>query len=109
MPPIKVGDEVVSHRNWMGNIGGEKKLHRMNIPGSHDSLAYAMSNNVVKLKNVVEKYSQCQEHNVGEQLNSGIRMIDVRLFLIRGLTISIVVTGKDRGNVFVIKNILENW
>ena len=73
LPSIKVGDKVISHRSWMENIDGENKLHRINIPGSHDSLAYGMSD-------FNKKYSQCQNNNVREQLESGIRIFDVRLF-----------------------------
>lgn len=59
--------------SWMQYIDDQKKLNEINIPGSHDSLAYEMSQNV-------EKYAKCQNLSIEEQLDQGVRIFDVRLF-----------------------------
>ncbi len=57
-------------RVWMKDIGDSKKLFELNIPGSHDSTA----------KNVqLSHFAKCQDRSIYEQLNMGIRALDIRV------------------------------
>ncbi len=70
---FNIEKKKLSSTNWMDGLDGSKKLNQFNIPGSHDSLAYNVSN-------FVKKYAQCQKYTLQDQLNSGVRILDIRLF-----------------------------
>lgn len=70
---INIENKQLSSNNWMERVDGSKKLNQLNIPGSHDSLAYNISD-------VVKRYAQCQNYTLKEQLENGIRIFDIRLF-----------------------------
>ncbi|MFJ4920825.1 phosphatidylinositol-specific phospholipase C [Streptomyces sp. NPDC088725] len=53
--------------DWMGGLGDGTALNQLTIPGTHDSGA-----------TVGGLYVACQETGIAEQLNSGIRFLDVR-------------------------------
>ena len=44
----------------------------MLIPGTHDSGTYGINN-------AVSQYSKCQDLNLRDQLNAGVRFIDIRV------------------------------
>ena len=55
--------------DWMKSIDGEKYLYDLTIPGTHDSGA------------MVEHWpgsARCQDKTIGEQLDFGIRFLDIR-------------------------------
>lgn len=52
---------------WMSTLDDNKKLTELSIPGTHESCA---------TKNVYN--SQCQDMSLEEQLNKGIRFLDIR-------------------------------
>ncbi|MDQ0794920.1 phosphatidylinositol-specific phospholipase C [Streptomyces sp. B1I3] len=54
-------------QDWMGAIPGTTGLHRLTIPGSHNSGARFGG-----------PWTECQNTTIAEQLNSGIRFLDVR-------------------------------
>lgn len=56
-------------RNWMGGIDGNKKLSELTIPGTHDTGTWPLFTGPAK----------CQKDSLEEQLNNGIRFIDIRL------------------------------
>ncbi|EJL68001.1 phosphatidylinositol-specific phospholipase C [Chryseobacterium populi] len=56
-------------QNWMSHLNGSKKLSELTIPGTHDSGAY----------NTGLAAAKCQTMSFTEQLNAGIRFLDVRL------------------------------
>jgi len=64
--------------NWMGGISGERYLHEINIPGSHDS---CMKNAWTAYLYAKAGYNGAitQKHYIPEQLQDGIRMFDIRL------------------------------
>lgn len=56
--------------NWMKNIGDEKSLSEINIPGTHDSgTKYCQFRPV----------SNCQNKRISEQLSIGVRVFDIRV------------------------------
>jgi len=59
--------------NWMGYVNGNLKLNQINIPGTHDSGTYH-----IETKELIDKF-QTQEKNITEQLESGVRYLDIRL------------------------------
>ncbi|MFD9425202.1 MULTISPECIES: phosphatidylinositol-specific phospholipase C [unclassified Streptomyces] len=58
---------VRTPQDWMGSIPDATGLQRLTIPGSHDSGARYGG-----------PWTECQNTTVAEQLNSGIRFLDVR-------------------------------
>ncbi|MCB1954088.1 MAG: phosphatidylinositol-specific phospholipase C domain-containing protein [Rhodocyclaceae bacterium] len=59
----------LSAKEWMGGISDEKKLSQITIPGTHDSCAY---------KSSVSAISKCHNLTLKQQLEAGIRFIDIR-------------------------------
>lgn len=55
---------------WMKNISDSVLVSHINIPGTHDSCAYYVQ---------FPLFSKCQNSTVAEQLNSGIRFLDIRV------------------------------
>ncbi|WP_256105673.1 phosphatidylinositol-specific phospholipase C [Streptomyces sp. ODS05-4] len=53
--------------DWMGALPGDVPLHRLTIPGTHNSAAPAGG-----------LWVACQNTTVGQQLASGIRFLDIR-------------------------------
>lgn len=57
-------------RAWMKNLHDNKRLFELNIPATHDSAA----------KNVqLSHFAKCQDRIIYEQLNIGIRALDIRV------------------------------
>jgi 1-phosphatidylinositol phosphodiesterase len=54
---------------WMGSLDGNKTLAEFSIPGSHDSGA---------LYELISGTAKCQNLTIGEQLNAGVRYLDIR-------------------------------
>ncbi|XP_039770108.1 PI-PLC X domain-containing protein 1 [Ornithorhynchus anatinus] len=88
------------HENWMAELPPRLRtvpLHHLSIPGSHDTMTYCLNRNSPVSKNeskllrfldrvapciarpVVLKWSVTQELNVTEQLDCGIRYLDLRI------------------------------
>jgi len=55
--------------NWMAGVDGEKYLYELSIPGTHDSGA---------LYEEFYDISKCQVLTIPEQLNAGVRYLDIR-------------------------------
>ena len=56
--------------NWMAGVDGEKYLYELSIPGTHDSGALH--------EEWYEIGVQCQSLTIPEQLNAGVRYLDIR-------------------------------
>ena len=62
--------------SWMASIPDQRKLFAINIPGTHDSGTYAtMASN---LPNSIQGMYHCQALTIDQQLNAGVRFIDLR-------------------------------
>ncbi len=62
----------VASDSWMSAIRGETRLTEITIPGTHDSCARKFS------QSYVTSTAKCQSLNITEQLNAGVRFLDVR-------------------------------
>lgn len=60
---------AVTSNNWMSGIDGNKPLGRLSIPGTHDSGARYEP---------VAGTAKCQNLSIEEQLNYGVRYLDIR-------------------------------
>lgn len=60
--------------DWMANIDGKKYLNELSIPGSHDTCA---------LYEPLRQLAQCQNYTVCDQLNMGVRYLDLRVNVVK--------------------------
>ncbi|PSM48189.1 hypothetical protein C7Y66_15745 [Chroococcidiopsis sp. CCALA 051] len=70
LAPGKPGD--VPTINWMKAILASKKLSELTIPGTHETCATTASNLVAL------PWTKCQDRGLKDQLNAGIRFLDIR-------------------------------
>ncbi|MCR4594902.1 MAG: hypothetical protein K5761_07580, partial [Clostridiales bacterium] len=63
----------VAASDWMSAIRGETKLTEITIPGTHDSCARKFKNDAF-----VSSAAKCQALNIPQQLDAGIRFLDIR-------------------------------
>ena len=66
----------VSASDWMSVIRDETKLTEITMPGTHDSCARKFHNE--DPFGVTSGISKCQNLTISEQLNAGVRFLDVR-------------------------------
>ncbi|MFS0697291.1 phosphatidylinositol-specific phospholipase C [Streptomyces nitrosporeus] len=66
-PARAASARVLGTRDWMGGIAGATALRDLTIPGTHDSGARHGG-----------PWAECQDTTVAQQLDSGIRFLDVR-------------------------------
>lgn len=66
----------VATSDWMSAIRGETKLTEITIPGTHDSCARKFANE--DAFGITSGIAKCQSLNITEQLNAGIRYLDIR-------------------------------
>ena len=57
-------------RNWLKSVADDTLLYNINIPGTHDSCTKY---------NPAGAFSACQSRTISEQLNMGVRFLDIRL------------------------------
>ncbi|WP_417358225.1 phosphatidylinositol-specific phospholipase C domain-containing protein [Flavobacterium sp.] len=57
-------------KKWMSYLEGRKKLTEFTIPGTHDSGTYLLD---------FSGLSRCQDKSIEDQLNQGVRFLDIRL------------------------------
>ena len=62
--------------DWMSVIRDDTKLTEITIPGTHDSCARKFHNE--DAFGIMSGISKCQSLNITEQLNAGIRFLDIR-------------------------------
>ena len=79
---IKTDIDKLSSMNWMSGISGERRLNEINIPGSHDSgmrSLYDFTQSGGDIADAYAKYAYTQRRYIDEQLEDGIRVLDIRL------------------------------
>lgn len=67
---VDIYDKPVSNRNWLSNISDSVLIGDINLPGTHDSAA---------INTTIHTPYACHCLSITEQLNGGIRVLDVRL------------------------------
>lgn len=70
--PLQRG-ETKSANAWMARLSDTASVKQLSIPGTHDSGA---------LHSIFDVAGKCQDLNVKEQLNIGVRFFDIRLQLV---------------------------
>ncbi|MGW3800047.1 phosphatidylinositol-specific phospholipase C [Streptomyces clavifer] len=66
-PAVAAADRALGTQDWMGGIADSTPLQRLTIPGTHNSGARHGG-----------LWTACQNTTVAEQLNSGVRFLDIR-------------------------------
>lgn len=61
--------------NWMKSLDGEKYINELSLPGTHDTCA---------LYEPLHQLAQCQTYTVTDQLNMGVRYLDIRANVVKG-------------------------
>ncbi len=70
--PYDIGATGITASGWMSGLDDDLLISEINIPGSHDAgTAYV---------NVFSYFSVCQDLTIEEQLNAGVRYLDIRLY-----------------------------
>ena len=64
----KSGNE--KYANWMSQLDDNVSIRNINMPGSHDTMA---------LYSIADLAGQCQSLSLHDQLNLGVRFLDIRL------------------------------
>jgi len=60
---------ITAGNKWMSRLDGTLSLAQLSIPGTHDSGA---------LFEPIPRTAKCQNRSIAEQLNTGIRFLDIR-------------------------------
>ena len=86
LPPVTAGaasgyEQAVSLSSvaltdWMSAIRGETKITELTVPGTHDSCARKFANE--DAFGITSRIAKCQSLNITEQLNQGVRYLDIR-------------------------------
>ncbi|MBR3149091.1 MAG: leucine-rich repeat protein [Eubacterium sp.] len=66
----------VSASDWMSTILDSTKLTEITLPGTHDSCARKFKDE--DIFGILSGVSKCQSMNITQQLNAGIRFLDIR-------------------------------
>ena len=69
--------------NWMSRINDNRLLSEINLPGTHDS-STASVDTYGTFSPWFASYAVCQDLYIDDQLNAGIRYLDLRLSDVRG-------------------------
>jgi 1-phosphatidylinositol phosphodiesterase len=67
--PVSAFNDAASSTNWMSKVPDTQSLSRMTIPGTHETMA---------LYETIPGTAICQTNTLSEQLNYGIRCLDIR-------------------------------
>lgn len=74
----EVDPESLKGNNWMSLISNDRYLNEINIPGTHDAgMAKAKPNGIVG--SLGPSYGKTQNLSVRDQINAGVRMLDIRM------------------------------
>jgi 1-phosphatidylinositol phosphodiesterase len=63
-----------TYTDWMSNIDGNRLLSEISMPGTHDSGTYKLHKD-----SITDTYAVTQDFSILTQLNSGVRVLDIRL------------------------------
>ena len=75
---IRTDYENINSQNWMSFVSGERTLNTINIPGTHDSAmkeVFTFKGGLIRL----DSKAKTQYLYIDEQLNAGVRRLDLRL------------------------------
>ena len=61
--------------DWMARLDGENFINEISLPGSHDTCA---------LYEPLSELAKCQTYTVTDQLNMGVRYLDIRVNVVKG-------------------------
>ena len=67
---LKQKSHNVDYKSWMSEVSDITPLRNINMPGSHDTMA---------LYSIGDLAGQCQSLSLEDQLNLGVRFLDIRL------------------------------
>ena len=67
---LKQTSKSNKYADWMANLNNETAIRDVNMPGSHDTMA---------LYSIGDLAGQCQSLSLKDQLNLGVRFLDIRL------------------------------
>lgn len=67
---LKQKSKNTNYADWMSHLADSTSLRDINMPGSHDTMA---------LYSIADLAGQCQSLSLGDQLNLGVRFLDIRL------------------------------
>lgn len=73
---------VASNPNWMGKLSNTVRLNDLSLPGTHDTMAHSAKPSDVPLG--AENMWRTQTMDLPQQLESGIRVLDIRLRHVMG-------------------------
>ena len=72
----------INGTNWMSGISGERYLHEITMPGTHDSGMANVKAGEAVLDTVSKKFwwtAETQDLGIDDQLAAGVRVFDLRL------------------------------
>jgi 1-phosphatidylinositol phosphodiesterase len=74
-------DSGISHENadWMANVADQRRLADMSLPGTHDTMTYALNDDDYQWSVGVDTdVSMTQNKSLRQQLLAGVRVLDIR-------------------------------
>ena len=98
-------------KNWMSGIPDDRYLYEINLPGTHDCVTAYCKNttdNAVKLfgRSVYDsgEYAKTQSLTLSEQLNAGVRYLDLRFSAKQG---KLLLCHGNNERIAVINKIMQ--
>src|SRR5206468_7739138 len=86
-----LGKTSAAGNNWMTSLNGNLSLSQISIPGTHDSGA---------LSEPFPGTAKCQNNSIAQQLNDGVRYLDIRLHYNSGTSLNTQHGIVDEGQSF---------
>lgn len=71
-------DTGVEYPDWMGDLPDDMRLSEMSLPGTHDTMAYKVSDSSPCSLPIAKGYTLTQSMDLKTQLDAGIRVLDIR-------------------------------
>ena len=97
---LKDSTSSTKYADWMASIDDNTTLREINMPGTHDTMAlYSMGNLM----------GQCQTLSLKEQLNLGVRFLDIRLVENNGALKAMHGIVDQRSNFASITKTIEKF
>ena len=89
-----------SYTNWMKDLDDNTSLRDVNMPGSHDTMA---------LYSIGDLAGQCQSLSLEDQLNVGVRFLDIRLKLDHNELKAVHGIVDEKSNFKQITEVVESF
>ncbi|HSX62283.1 MAG TPA: phosphatidylinositol-specific phospholipase C domain-containing protein [Tahibacter sp.] len=74
-------DSGISHENadWMANVADQRRLADLSLPGTHDTMTYALNDDdYTATQGVITDVAMTQNKSLRQQLLAGVRVLDIR-------------------------------